>query len=355
MAYAASGFGSPAPSDATDRHTSSGAERSSLGGADGAQPVPARSPISPGAVAIDDYDDDDDNLSLSYRGVRGKGLGRRRGSLRSTFAAAEGLHINTNVGGVRIGTGSLSPSPHAGRYADPAPVATASPASTHASGAGSFRRAGSVLPAPPPASAAAAAAAEMKRNSSALGPEASPAAAARNRSLSYTPATRSPALQAAALDQPRAGSALRPQSDVLRAATIADEGSGAEEDTLFDCLLRTLDVATRIPGLDGVLADAAPMGRRNPNATAARVVDAVASTCDMGPVLPLVEYDRRLCEVAALRSKLQSTQTRLAMDVRARDTAKAQAGAQRPSGGGMFKGKHSHQALASEYSAACET
>ncbi|KAJ2710889.1 hypothetical protein H4R19_003519, partial [Coemansia spiralis] len=146
----------------------------------------------------------------------------------------------------------------------------------------------------------------------------------RNRSVSYTPAPRSPAPQAAVADHPRS------------------------DDTLFGHL-STLDVPLHAAGLDAVLAGA--------TGAAARLVDTVASTCDAGPVLSPVEYDRQVCDAAALRSKLQSTQTRLSMDMDARDAAKARIDAQKPSSGsssGMFKGRHSHQAHTGEYSAACD-
>ncbi|KAJ1731140.1 hypothetical protein LPJ61_002683 [Coemansia biformis] len=126
-------------------------------------------------------------------------------------------------------------------------------------------------------------------------------------------------------------------------------------------LLHMLDVSSSETALDGVLAAAAGghgstgSNGRDPRLAeaAALLVGTVVSTSDVGPVLSPLEYDKHLCEAAALRSRLHSLRTQLAMDVHARDLAKTHADTQKTGSIGMFKGKHSHHVQVDEYNAAC--
>ncbi|KAJ1927749.1 hypothetical protein FBU59_007191, partial [Linderina macrospora] len=71
-----------------------------------------------------------------------------------------------------------------------------------------------------------------------------------------------------------------------------------------------------------------------------------------GKVLAQGEYERYVREVPALKSRLQSARTRLALEMRMRDTAKNLAELHHKAGNSMFKGKAAHQQHAEELSAA---
>ncbi|KAJ2555352.1 hypothetical protein EV175_002290, partial [Coemansia sp. RSA 1933] len=316
-----------------------------------------RSPSSAGAPATGS-----ESGSLGYRGMRSDGLGRRRGSIRSGFYASnEGLSVET---------APIDPASTSAAAASNTSSAAASPTATRAARPMSFRRAGAVVPVPTPVTIP-----DVQRSLSSSGGLAPrPQHPGRNRSLSQTPTSRSPVLPVAAAE-PRHLSVDALHHDTESASGSSDAHQSTSG-TLVSSLMRKPTCVAVLAGcghLDDTLvkateADIPPdelgdsVGREGSYTTQARlsaasmVVESVFKGVDACKVLSSVEYERCSLEAASLKSRLQSTRTRLALEVRMRDAAKNLVDLHKGSGVGvsMFKGKHSHQAHVDEYNQANE-
>ncbi|KAJ2348702.1 hypothetical protein GGF43_004524, partial [Coemansia sp. RSA 2618] len=280
-----------------------------------------------------------------YRGVRNDSPGRRRGSLRSTFApAGAALLINTSSAD-SMAAYHPTPSPRAHTTGDlvssRSSSAANSPVGTQMNRPQSFRRAGSVI----------TASVELQHSSSTAGYAIGARSASRNRSLSYTPVANSPVLSTKSADLGQTGARALLQS------AANDDSRDSDDSTLFGCLASTLEITGESIALDSVLARAVgSLGghtqRPDHAAAASQLVDSVASTLETGKVLPSLEYDKYLLEATSLKSKLQGLRTQLSAETRRRDEAKELVDSHKSSSIGMFKGRSSNQAQIEDFNSA---
>ncbi|KAJ1798737.1 hypothetical protein LPJ59_002303, partial [Coemansia sp. RSA 2399] len=304
-----------------------------------------------------------ESSSLGYRGVRNDGLGRRRGSIRAAFYASdEGLHIETAPSDP-TGISASATSNTSSVAASPTGTRTARPVS--------FRRAGAVVPMPTSATIP-----DIQRSLSSSGSHATHShPPGRNRSLSQTPTPRSHVLPVVATETRRLN------EDDLHHNTDSVSNSSEVRQRTRDSLVSKLkckSACVTVPAgcgyLDDVLVRATnadiPPDELGDNTgqeggsysmqarltAASMAVENVFKSVDASKVLSSAEYERYSLEAASLKARLQSARTRLALEVRMRDTAKNLADLHRGNGVGMsmFKGKSSHQTHVDEYNQANE-
>ncbi|KAJ2843950.1 hypothetical protein GGI22_007043, partial [Coemansia erecta] len=318
-------------------------------------------PQSPSAVGASGTDTR--SGSLGYRGVRNDGLGRRRGSIRAAlYASDEGLHIETaplDPTGISAGAASNTSS------------VAASPTGTHKARPVSFRRAGVVVPVPTSATIPS-----IQRSLSSSDSHATRLQPpGRNRSLSQTPTPRTHVLPVVSTEARRLD-----EDDLHHNTTSASTSSEVHQRTRdslvskLKCKSACMTVPAGCGYLDDVLikatnADIPPdelgdnTGREGESysmqarlTAASMMIENVFKSVDASKVLSSAEYERYSLEAASLKARLQSARTRLALEVRMRDTAKNLADLHRGNGVGMsmFKGKNSHQTHVDEYNQANE-
>ncbi|KAJ1952799.1 hypothetical protein EC988_003357, partial [Linderina pennispora] len=233
----------------------------------------------------------------ALRGLRSDGLSKRRGSVHTAFGEPDSLRIVTDPVAISDAYRGVSPrtsigaklATEAGRSRSSS--AANSPSGTFSSRHGSFRRPGSVVANARPSSAALAE----------LG---------RQRALSQT--------SEAAEDEP---AELDLQTD----------------QSLFGALVQALGTRS-FDRLDPALSTAAGGSIHS----AAGSVAAVLLHMGSGKILAQADYERYVREVPAAKSRLQSARTRLALEMRMRDSAKSLAELHK--NGGMFKAKNQQHA-----------